>query len=324
MRLESKPQRSVRAVGEALTGAIEKTNEPKWQEVKEHITTMKQAQGLTEDVSDNIIDDDSDLYVTVLADFIDNALRPNLIAQDVIKSFSLDLSGSPSVQIPKGELIDKDAVGDLNSDGTLPSGAESTEGFDSVTATVDYKVSWTQFTQQMLDKAPLNLITDRVEKLGFAIAHQLDADIIELFGDDAGVKDADPTDITYDVIVDAIANHRDEFANPDVILVNHDGWADLMKDADMKDALAFATTSEGGIATVQNFGTLRIIPNAQIPDDTFYTIDTDQCGWLVLGEDLRTFDGRINDTVAHEVIALKAYAMELSVDDAVQEVDYSA
>jgi len=321
MNVESRPQNSVRKVGQALTEAIKSTEDERWQEVKEHVTTMEEARQVSEDVSDNIIDDDTDLYVTVLADFIDEALRPTLVAQDVITSFSLDLSGSPSVQIPKGELVDKDSVGDLNSDGTLPATGESTEGFDSVTATVYYKVSWTQFTQQMLDKAPLNLITDRLEKLGWAIGHQIDADIIDMFDTDAGITDTTTDSLSYDVLVDAIADHRDEFADPDTILVNHDQWAELMKDEDMKDALAFATRSDGGIATVQEFGTLRIIPNTEIPNDTFFTIDSDQTGYLVEGENLRTFDGRMNETVAHEVIALQAYAMELSIEDAVQKVE---
>lgn len=314
--MANKSFKSVEAVGRALEKGLEngrrkalqrenvqtmKEGFERLQENKEYVQTRTEALPIEQG-------NGSELYVTAIADFVEDALRPDLIAMDVMNTISLDMSGQDSLKIPVDELMSM--ASDLPDDGSLPT--EETE-WDSTTLTVSWVAHRTEFTQQLLEVAPVDLLTRRLERLAWGIERKINSDVI------SSLSDATPSDeendnynsisgdVAFDDLIDLIGDHRDLYARPDTILISNKQWKALMKDSDMKDALAFSTSPQGDIKMVQNFGDLKIIPNSEIGDNDIYLVDSQECGYFLDGTPVRTFDGRIGETVNHEVAAIKGY-----------------
>lgn len=268
----------------------------------------------------NSTGDDSDLYSTFMATFIDQAFEPQLVASNVINTVNLGLNGYDSIKIPKDSRLSAIQISD---DGTFASEADS--GFDSVTATAAWYGAYTLIPQQLVEKSAVDLLAHRFGQLGRALARKVDEDIFaELekattagdgdYGDNDNYVEGDPT---FDNVIEAIKTSVGLYARPTDIVMDEGFWAKLHKTSDMKSALAYGTTSDGQIALVSVFGNLRIHVSPLVETDTAYVIDRNRLGYFVDAVPMMTFDGRVDKTIQNEVMAVKAWDVVISQPEAV-------
>ncbi len=262
--------------------------------------------------------DDTDLYSTLQADMIEEALEPQLLAQDAIRSMDFNLGqGFDSIQIPSGNQL---TAVDLNSDGTL---SEDTTDYDSITVNIGWVGVRTTFSHQIVEKAAVDLLAYRLEQAGRAIARRVDSDILEQI-EKAGTKgDADygdnenyvytgsGTDATYDDVIDIIRTGIDNDAMLDMGILSSEVWGTLHKDSDVKDVLAFTATAEGDFSMVQNFGPLRLMATSQVSADKGLFVDSDRTAMFVDASPVETFDGRVSEAAQFEILAVKGYGVKI-------------
>ena len=323
-------QEKVAEVGQTTIEAIENHPRQKVQEkygdVLEAVDTAKEALG-----------DETQLYGTAVAGFIEAAYQPKLLGRDLINEVTLDMSGYDSLKIPKHNLL---TASQINADGTF-SGGEETTGYGEETIEVNWYGTYTDIPLNLARKSAVDLIADRLEQIGRAISRKVDSDVVGemekagtkndshydpsgeaptgnyLYGGETGgsVNSDDGFDsnkeITFDVVINAIGDHRDFDAQPDTILTNNKTWVRMHTDQDMKDALAFGTTTSGDVATVQQFGTLSLMVSTQVTDDKTILVDSDNCGYFIDASPVETWDGRVSNTVQMEVVGAKAYGVRI-------------
>jgi HK97 family phage major capsid protein len=262
--------------------------------------------------------DDTDLYSTLQADMIEEALEPQLLAQDAIRAMDFNLNqGFDSIQIPTGNQL---SAVDLNSDGTL---SEDTTQYDSVTISIGWVGVRTTFSHQIVEKAAVDLLAYRLEQAGRAIARRVDSDILTQI-EKAGTKgDADygdnsnyvytgtGTDATYNDVIDIIRTGIDNDAMLDMGILSAEVWGTLHKDSDVKDVLAFTATAEGDFSMVQNFGPLRLMASSQVTADKGLFVDSDRTAMFVDASPVETFDGRVSEAAQFEILAVKGYGVKI-------------
>ena len=261
------------------------------------------------------------LYTTAVAGIIDQALRPQLVAQNVIKK--LDMKGQKginSVKIPRNTLI---TATELTENTDISYG---TNNYDGVTITAKWVGAAQKFSEQLLRASAVDVIKDQLQLIGYAIGKKIDEDII------AALQTAAPTDnsngnyvktgdngsgsaadISYEKFIDAVETAKTNNAEPDVMLMHPSDWAALMKDTDFKNALAFATTPAGAVMPqVQEAAGIRIITSSVVTQGNAFIIDSKKLGYYVDFTETVTYDGRIPDQISFEVIGAKAYGVGIS------------
>jgi len=267
--------------------------------------------------------DDTDLYSTLQADMIEEALEPQLLAQDAIRSMDFNLGqGYDSIQIPTGNQL---TASDLNADGTL---SEDTTQYDSVTISIGWVGVRTTFSHQIVNKAAVDLLAFRLEQAGRAIARRVDADILEQiekagtkgdadYGDNSNYVYTGGSDATYNDVIDAIETGISNDAMLDMAIAAPDVWGALHKDADVKDVLAFTATAEGDFSMVQNFGPLRLMTTSQVTADKMLLVDSSRNAMFIDASPVETFDGRVSEAAQFEVLAVKGYGVKILQPDTV-------
>lgn len=305
-------QENVRQIGRVIYEKLEDEEnveklDDKWTEVAEKLTEKKEVI--------NTSGDDVDLYTTAIADFIEAALKPKLVARGVFNEVSLTESGYDSIDIPTGNLLG--SAQEVNTDGSFTS--ESTEGFDSTTINTKMVGEYTLIPQQLVEKANVDLLGHRMGQIGFSIARKIDDDIISALNSNASSGDnyvSETSAVTWNDLVNMISTARSHYADPDLILLSNENWKNLMQDSDMKDALAFGTSSGGALAEFQQFGTLKVMVHPEVNADDAYVIDTDRTGYYVDAGDVQTYDGRVAETVQNEVMGVKRYGVGVTLPNA--------
>jgi len=309
----------------------------KWSGVAErHEDLQEKMQSDESFVQTEALSDDTDLYTTLQADIIQQALEPELFGLDAINTMQFELQmGVDSIQVPQGQQL---TAVELNADGTL---SEDTTDYQSTNIGITWVGVRTTFSGQLVQKAKVDLLAYRMQQAGRAIARKVDGDIVSemvdatrdpsdtaasgdyndnsnyLYGGlSGGSNNSDDgftdKEVTYDVIVEGIAGARSNDADPDLYLTNTGTWATLMKDSDMKQALGFGTTTDGDIPMVQRFGALRVRATSQMPVDESVLVDTDRTGMFIDASSVETFDGRVNEAYQFEVLAVKAYGVKIT------------
>lgn len=325
----------VKNVGEAIAHGAQ--NPSRKSVEKKYEDLAKKAKAYTEGVKVELSDgsmvdgetakeafsDSTDLYSTLQADMIEQALEPQLLAQDAIRSMDFNLNqGFDSVQIPSGNQL---TASTLSSDGTL---SEDTTGYDSITVNIEWVGVRTTFSHQIVEKAAVDLLAFRMEQAGRAIARKVDSDILNEI-EKAGTKgDADygdndnyvytgGSDAAYSDVIDAIQTGIENDAMLDMAIASPDVWGALHKDADVKDVLAFTATAEGDFSMVQNFGPLRLMTNSQVTADKALLVDSDRTAMFVDASPVETFDGRVSEAAQFEILAVKGYGVGILQPDSV-------
>lgn len=327
---KSADRESVAKAGKILTEAIK---EHPRKEVHQRYGKVVEA---VESVREEALGDETALYSTAMAGFIEEAYQPKLLARGVIKEVTLDMSGYDSLKIPKHQLL---TASQVNADGTFSGGEEST-GYGSKTIDINWYGTYTDVPINLARKSAVDLIADRLAQIGKAISRKVDSDIVTemekagtkgdseygdnsnyLYGNDNGgvAQTGDGFDfdsngyITFDTFINALADHGDLDAETTHVLTNYKTWARLMKDQDMKDALAFGTVSanarDGGVAMLQQFGNIPLMPTSQVSDDTTVLVDSDNCGYFIDASPIENWDGRVSNTIQMEVVGAKAYGV---------------
>lgn len=308
---------NIEKLGKEVESMIEnverKKLKKKYQPLKEGIETRKES-----------LDDDSSLYTTMIADFIETAYEPELIAQGLINEVNLPMNqGHDSIKIPIEKRLTAHSI---SADGSV---TEEDDGYDEITIEPDWEGLKTTISEKLVRKGAVDLIGHRLQQIGRAISRKVDEDILEELTkactkDDDDYDDADnynyletSNDITFDAVIDSIADHRDLYAEPDWIVMKPTAWKNLMKDSDMKTAQAYGT-STGNVYEIQQFGALNILVTKQMPEDgpDAMLVDSDEAGYFVDQSDIETWDGRPVGKIATEVIGAKSYGVGIAKQEA--------
>lgn len=260
--------------------------------------------------------DNTALFTTVIASFIEKALRPNLIAEGVIKKASLNLNGADSLKIPKGEPVTANSVA---TDGTVTA---SEVDYGSLTITVGWIGALTTLVHQLLQVSAFDLVTDKFEEIGFAIAKKIDTDIIaEILKattkDDSDYGDnsnyyylGSSTYIDYDKLVTGMTNFEANEGKPTHLIVHPTDKARILKDSDVATALTFGTTPSGEILPqVRTIFDMKLISTTQVTAGKMMMVQADKLGYYLDASPVETWDGRIPNKIAFEVIGAKCYGV---------------
>jgi len=313
-KFQGRKRETVEKIGETI---VEGAKDPKQREsVKDKYEEL--VSKAEEYKNKEAFSDDTDLYSTLQADMIEEALEPQLLAQDAIRSMDFNLGqGYDSIQIPTGNQL---SAVDLNADGTL---SEDTTDYDAVTISIGWVGVRTTFSHQIVNKAAVDLLAFRLEQAGRAIARRVDEDILTQI-EKAGTKgDADygdnsnyvyagsGTSISYDNVIDAIQTGIQNDAILDMGLAGPSVWGNLHKDSTVQDVLAFTATAEGDFSLVQNFGPLRLMASSQVSTDKLLLVDSSRNAMFVDASPVETFDGRVSEAAQFEILAVKGYGVKI-------------
>lgn len=271
----------------------------------------------------NSTGDDTDLYSTAMASFIDQAYEPRLLGRDVINPVEAPSRGFDSVKIPIGQQLTAQT---LNTDGTFPS--EETTDYQSRTISFDWRGAYTKIPEQLLQKAIVDLIVERLEQIGRAISRKVDSDIMTEFDKATTKNDGFYGDnsnydylgsgnfVDYDAVINAMGELLKQDAEPTHMLMHPDSNVNYLQDADVKQALGFGTTEEGETPLQTVLGNMRILVSPQVPTDTVLLVDSERIGHFLDYGDIQTFDGRVNETVQSEVLGVKPYGVRVTQEEA--------
>lgn len=288
----------------------------KWREIIEDIGLDEQGNIVKEATLQK--GSNTGVYTTAMASFIEKAFRPKLIAEGIVKSLPLDMKGHDSLKIPKGVNLTANAVG---ADGSVTA---DDKNYGSLTITIDWVGCQTSLTHQLQSIGSIDLMADKLEEVGSAISRKVDTDIlaemIKAFtkGDgtygDASIVNYSYLGvgnyITYDGLVDGIEAHENLYASPDTIVVNPTDKARLLKDTDIKGALAFQTTPDGRVLpSSREILDLKLVSTPQMTAGKIALVDSTKFGYIIDATPIETWDGRLQTTIAFEVIGAKAYGV---------------
>lgn len=257
-------------------------------------------------------DNNTGLYTTVVADFVERALRPTLLAEGVIKRIRVDNKGASGIKIPVSTLATASALPDSGAV-TFPNGVDYTS------KTIDF--TWVyaaqKITMEIIEQANVDLIQDQLFELGDAIARKIDTDIIAAI-DGAitpgtnGINLGAATNVTYDSFVTGLAGHNALNAQTDMVLTNWTTWSNLMKDTDIKSALGFNSATAGTVfPMVQQLFGLKLLVSNQVGANNLYFIDSRRTGYFVEVSEVKVFNDRSSGALAQEVIAAKNYGVDI-------------
>lgn len=294
----------------------------KWSAVAEQAEQMRQS----EDFSD-----DADLYTTLQADMIEQALEPQLLGLDAINTIQFELdNGTDSIQVPTGNQL---TAVDLDDDGTL---SEDTTDYDGKTIDINWVGVRTTFSGQFVNKAKVDLLAYRMEQAGRAIARKVDSDILDEI-EKAGTKDdsdyddndnynylGSSTTVSFTDVIESMAGAADNDAMVDLMVTNPSTWSNFMTDADTIDSINFGTSEAGDVPLVQTLGRLRVFMTSQVSADKALLVDTDRTGVFVDASSVETFDGRVNEAYQFEILAVKAYGVGITQPQSVYVIHENA
>jgi len=257
-------------------------------------------------------DNNTALYTTVVADFVERALRPTLLAEGVIKRLRVNNRGASGIKVPVSTLATASTLPDSGAV-TFPNSVDYT----STTITFGWVYAAQKITMEIIEQANVDLIQDQLMELGDAIARKIDSDIISAI-DTAisvgtnGFNLGAATTITYADLLNGIQQHNDLKAQPDTILTNWGTWENLMADTDVKSALGFNSVTAGTVfPMVQQIFGLRMLVSSQVGANNFYLVDTARTGYFVEVSDVKVFNDRSSGSLAQEVIAAKNYGVSI-------------
>lgn len=266
----------------------------------------------TEDLTS---DNNTGLYTTAIADFIERKLRPTLVAEGLIKRMRIDNRGTSAIKIPVSALVTAAALPDSGAV-TYASGVDHT----SVTITLGWVYAAQKITMELIQQSNVDLIQEQLFELGDAIARKIDSDIIASMVTATPSNDANANytalgasqNLTYALLVEGIRDALINNAMIDSILVNPTNWAVLMKDTDVKTALGFNSTAPGTIypQVINLFGMKLLMSNQVGANDTFL-VDSGRTGYFVEASGVQVFNDRVSGSLADEVIAAKNYGVAI-------------
>lgn len=319
--LENSGQEKVKQLGKIAVEGLKN----KGLDLKE---SLAKAQGVaTEDLT---IGNDQ-LYTTAISSFIEKRLRPDLVAEKVIKSISMDTRGKDSLKIPlRNSLI---TATDLPDSGQVTYDAGT---FASQTISLRYSYAANSISHEIASVANVDIMAEELGEIGDAVARKVDADIIAAFqaattaGNGNLTQLGSGTFVSWDALVDAKASAKANFAKPNVVLMSSQTEASIMKLDEFSGGNsitgALAYQGENGVTfpTVQSFLNMRVVVSEQVDNDDIFLIDSERTGYLVRNNGVETFDGRRTGYLAYEVIGAHQYGIGIVQPKAIFRIEENA
>ena len=208
-------------------------------EALDFMSTSLEAHGAAKGIAteDLTSDNNTSLYTTVVADFIERKLRPDLVALNVVKRLRIDNRGTSSIKIPVSELI---TAADLPDSGTVTYATGN--DYTNAVVTLGWRYASSRITMELIEQANVDLIQDQLVELGFALSRKIDSDIIAAHVTATPTNDANTnytalggtTDISYDGLIDGLRDAAINNAQVDTVLLSWTQFAAFMKDSDVK------------------------------------------------------------------------------------------
>lgn len=289
--LRGKPTEGCKQIGELLVGRDKKLKE------------------------DLAIAGNTNLYTTAVAAMVDQVLRPKLVAAGVIKVLDRKgMIGESGVKVPVNALPTAAAPTENTNI------AYASNNYGGVTITKGWVAAAQKISQELLTASMVDILKDQLQLLGYAIAKKMDDDIVAAMQTASPTNDSNgnyiatggaSTRIDYVKFVDAVTKAKTNNADPDWCLLHPDDWGALMKDTVFKTALQFGTIPQSGsvLPQTQIAAGLKFLVSPVVPTGNTYFVDSTKIGYLAEWSPTITYDGRIPDQIAFEVIAAKAYGV---------------
>ena len=259
------------------------------------------------------------LFGTTVAAFIERQIRPDLIANRIIKRIRVtDLSGTGAIKVPVSAAYTASEVAD---DGTITP-ATSVNYTAGATITISPKAAAQRITNELLNHSNVDLAREVAVGMGNAISRKIDVDALTAFdtatpaADTNGNYDKFNRDIRWSDIETYVAdmqsgeNSRLE-TRPDTILTNPTSAKALLNAIDPTYTFMFAGNAE--FKAVPTHMGLPVISHPSVTAKTTYLIDAPQCGY-VMEEDTEMIvgPGRVSATGGTlELIAIKYFGVDV-------------
>lgn len=262
---------------------------------------------------DLTFDDNGALYTTMVANFVDRALRPDLVAAGLIKVSRVDVKGTSGIKVPASVLVTAAALPD--------SGAvtyASSVNYGSTTITLGWIYAAQKITYELIQQSNIDIISDQLYELGDAIARKVDSDIIAAFETATPSDDANSNytalgaaaTLNFTNLMKGMTDAMTNYASCDSVLLNPTSFYNFITHTDTKTALGYNSVQLGSLfPRVVDVGGMRFVISQQVGANDVYLIDSKRNGWLFEGSGVEVFDGRISGTLAQEVIAAKIYGV---------------
>jgi hypothetical protein len=161
-------------------------------------------------------------------------------------------------------------------------------------------------------------MAEELGEIGDALARKIDSDIIAaidaaIVNGTNGVALGAGNYISFNVFADALGAHMALYAMPDLWLGSPAVFTRLIKDTDVKTAIAHSTATGGGsvMNQVSNLLNIRLLVSPQVATTKSYLIDTARLGYFIEGAPTQTFDGRRTGELNFEVIGATAYGVAI-------------
>lgn len=265
---------------------------------------------------------DSDLFTTAIASFVEAAYEPVLVSRGLMRQLDIQLQGEDSIKIPREDALR--TAQQINDDGTFPS--EETGGYDSTTISINWYGLYTAIPLQLIEKSRVDIIAQRFEELGRAISRKVDSTVLSAWdtattsGNNNLKNLGSSTDLSYDGLITEIANHFGLNAMTTDVVLNPTNWGILHKDATFVSGLQRSADSSGNIPFLETLGNIRFHMSQQVGDNTTYLVDRDRLGYFVDAGDIRTFDGRVDNSIQTEVLAVKPWGVSVTQPEGVYQI----
>lgn len=262
------------------------------------------------------------LYTTAVAGFVEKELRSELVTKGVIKKLNLP-DGADKIDVPKGSNL---SASQVSSDGSI-----STSGSDygSKTISTDLYGAEEQITHELLQTTNIDVIADRLEEIGRSLAKKADSLILtELqdatdptsgYGDNSNYNYlTSSTYLSYDALVKGIHDARANKMQPTDIIVGTGAMKNLESDSDFKTAASYATTESGDIINkTATFRGLNVHESSAVAANSTFIVDRNKFGYFVEGSDVETWDDRVSGKAAFEILGVKRMGAGLARPKAV-------
>lgn len=262
------------------------------------------------------------LYTTAVASFIEKELRSELISRDVIKTLQLQ-PGRDDIDIPKGNNKTATAVSD--------DGSVSLDSYDYGSKNIQTDLYGVRdiITHELMQVTNVDLIADNLEEIGRAIAKKED-DLIQSelqdatdptgsYGDNSNYNYlGSATSITFDNLIAGIHSAKGNKMDPTDIVAGVGVMSQLEQNDEFSDAMQYASRPSGDyIPETMTFRSLTVHESKQVADDSLFIVDRNRLGYFVEGSGVDMWDDRINGKAAFEVIGVKRFGVGLSLPTAV-------
>ena len=287
------------------------------------ITTVEDLENVETSKEDLQFGNNSVLYTTAVASFVEKELRSELVSMDVIKTLNVP-DGADSIKIPKGNNLA--AASAVSADGSISDGSED-YGSDEIQT--DLYGQRTVFTHELLDVTNIDVMADQLEEIGRSIALKQD-DIIQAelqdvtdptgtYGDNSNYNYlGSGTTITYDNLVAGIHDAKGNKANPTDIVAGTAIMSALEQDDEFSDAAQYASTPDGDfVPKTMTFRDLRVHESSNVAADSLFIIDRNKLGYFAESDGVQTWDSRINGKAAFEVLGVKRFGIKVQRPQAV-------